>query len=595
MNVALPARQRTLWFLCRRFLAHLSVRRRWQLVGLLILTFIGVVADLATLGAVLPFLALLANPAAILRYPLVGEIAAFFGWRDATALLLPATLLFVAVVLVAGIIRTFLYWASLKFTFGVGADIGRDVYRRLLYQPFRYHASHNTSEAIASINNVNVVIVSFLNPLIQTFVSFVFIIAIVVALGRIDPWMASVAAFGFALIYVGATLATRRKLGRNSAVVARGETARILAIQEGLGGIRDVIIEGAQEIYVRRFWRFDSLQKSALASNGFSAALPRFLLESVGVALIAVIAYGSMRRSGTVEAVIPALGALALGAQKVMPHLQLVYFGWASTAGQKNVVADVVAKLDRPLPRSFPGTPTLPFTNVLTLNDVGFRYAKDAPDVIRNLSLEIPVGARVGFVGKTGSGKSTLIDLIMGLLEPTEGVIEIDGQPLSAANRRAWQAGIAHVPQSIFLSDTSIAENIAFGRIGADIDIDRVEEAARKAQLADFIASLPKKYDTFVGERGVRLSGGQRQRVGLARAFYKDAQILVLDEATSALDDATENKVMRAIYAQGKRVTVMIIAHRVTTLENCDFTVEVSSGGSSLYKVAERPVVPSLG
>ena len=576
------ARTPSLWVMCRRFLAHLSIRRRWQLVGVLALTFAGGVAELATLGAVLPFLALLANPASALHYPLIAKAAATFGWRDGSDLLLPAALIFIAIALLSGGVRTLLIWASLKFIYGLGADIGRDIYRHLLYQPFAYHASHNTSEAIASINHVNTLVYALLNPLIQMIVSGIFTAAILVALARIDPGMALSAGGGFALIYIIATFASRRRLAVNSVITAKAEAARILAVQEGLGGIRDVILDGVQEIYVRRFWRFDAMLKGALANNNFLAGLPRFLIESVGIVLIAIIAYGSTRHAVTMESVIPALGALALGAQKVLPHLQQIYVGWASFSGQREVAANIIAKLDSPTPVSGlnPLEP-LRFRQSLALRDVSFCYSSDGPDVIRHLSLVIERGARVGFVGKTGSGKSTLIDLVMGLLAPTQGFVEIDGVKFTDANRRAWQAGIAHVPQSIFLSDTSLAENIAFGCAKDLIDMGRVEEAARKAQLADFIDSLPGRYEALVGERGVRLSGGQRQRVGLARAFYKNAQLLVLDEATSALDDATEGAVMQAIDALGKNFTVLMIAHRVSTLRHCDIIFELNNGAIS--------------
>ncbi|RBP07333.1 ATP-binding cassette subfamily B protein [Roseiarcus fermentans] len=569
----------SLWRLCRLFFAHLSKRRRWQLAGVLVLTFAGVFAELATLGAVLPFLALLSNPASALHYPAIAGAAALLGWKDPADLLLPATLLFIAVALSSGGVRTLLTWSSLKFSYGVGADMGRDIYRHLLYRPFAYHATHNTSDAIAGINHVGVLISSFLNPLIQTVVSILFSITILIALLRIDPAMALSAGLGFGLIYVFATVAARQRLAANAVINAKADGARILAVQEGLGGIRDVILDSVQELYVRRFWRFDAMQKNAQSNNQFLAGLPRFLVESVGVVLIAVVAYAATRRAATMTAAIPALGALALGAQRVMPHLQQIYFGWAGLAGNRDVVADLLGKLGRPAPASAPAKAApLRFDRSLSLRDVSFHYAADGPDVIRHVSLDIPPGARIGFVGKTGSGKSTLFDLVMGLLSPTEGAIEIDGERLTDANRQAWQAGIAHVPQFIFLSDTSLTENIAFGRERAEIDMGRVRAAAGKAQLADFIETLPKGYETVVGERGVRLSGGQRQRLGIARAFYKDARLIILDEATSALDDATENAVMAAVNAVGDGVTVLVIAHRTTTLRSCDVVFELAQG-----------------
>jgi ABC-type multidrug transport system fused ATPase/permease subunit len=253
--------------------------------------------------------------------------------------------------------------------------------------------------------------------------------------------------------------------------------------------------------------------------------------------------------------------------------------------------------LEQPIPHEYSNpSPDGPMhlKHGIVLHDLSFRYSNDGPEVIRQLSLQIPRGSRVGFIGKTGSGKSTVIDLIMGLLEPTSGGVEIDGRPLTSANRRAWQARIAHVPQSIYLADSSIAENIAFGLDARDIDQQRVREAARTAQLAEFIETLPRQYQTAVGERGVRLSGGQRQRIGLARALYKQADVLILDEATSALDDATEKAVMQAIDSIGKGITVLMVAHRVTTLRGSDRIFELKNGSLNREGSYQEVVQPAF-
>lgn len=220
----------------------------------------------------------------------------------------------------------------------------------------------------------------------------------------------------------------------------------------------------------------------------------------------------------------------------------------------------------------------LPFREAITLQGLGFRYEPDAHMVLRGLNLVIPRGSRTGFIGATGSGKSTMLDVIMGLLPATEGTVLIDDQPLLASTQRAWQRRIAHVPQAIYLADSSIAENIAFGVPRDRVDIDRVYQAARQAQIADYVESLPDQYWTSVGERGVRLSGGQRQRIGIARALYRRAEVIVFDEATSALDNDTERAVMDAIENLGTDLTILIIAHRLTTLQRCNQVVELSNG-----------------
>lgn len=232
-------------------------------------------------------------------------------------------------------------------------------------------------------------------------------------------------------------------------------------------------------------------------------------------------------------------------------------------------------------------------TQQLELNQVSFRYTPDGPWVLREISLSIQRGTRVGFMGVTGSGKSTLLDLVMGLLEPSKGTLEIDGKVVTPSNVRGWQTHIAHVPQDIFLSDGTVAENIALGVPPGQIDMVRVRSAAEKAQLLDLILGWPEQFETFVGERGVRLSGGQRQRIGIARALYRQADVIIFDEATSALDDATERSVMQAIDGPGPDLTVLIIAHRLSTLRGCSKIIELADGeivrtGSYAEMVGER-------
>jgi ATP-binding cassette subfamily B protein len=274
--------------------------------------------------------------------------------------------------------------------------------------------------------------------------------------------------------------------------------------------------------------------------------------------------------------------------------MQLVYASWSSINGSRNQLEDVLTFLIKPMTfesrllisevdykksnkNKLPTYSTCQNQKpLIALRDVSFQYKSDTPEVLNKINLEIFQGSRVGFIGKTGCGKSTLIDLLMALLQPTSGQIEVDGMPLNEHNCRAWQLRIAHVPQAIYLSDATIAENIAFGVPPEQIDQSRVKEASIRAQLSDFIENQPAQYQTYVGERGVRLSGGQRQRIGLARALYKQADILVLDESTSALDDATEKSVMSAIKALGKELTIIMIAHRVSTLRDCDMVVHLA-------------------
>jgi ABC-type multidrug transport system fused ATPase/permease subunit len=295
--------------------------------------------------------------------------------------------------------------------------------------------------------------------------------------------------------------------------------------------------------------------------------------------LIAVLAYHMSFQPGGLIAAVPVLGALALAAQRLLPLLQLTYYGWTMFVGNRDNLLDVAALLEAPvltLPARRIEQP-VPFRRSIVLRDLSFSYSSDAP-ALHGLNLRLDKGTRVGFIGKTGSGKSTLLDMIMGLLEPTGGAVEIDGIPLLGGNVANWQAQVAHVPQSIYLTDRSIASNIAFGQSDGDVDIERVHEAARKARIHNFIETLPDGYQTRAGERGVRLSGGQRQRIGIARALYKRASVLVFDEATSALDDDTERAVMKAISGLDRELTVLMIAHRLSTVAACDRVIRLDDG-----------------
>jgi ATP-binding cassette subfamily B protein len=270
---------------------------------------------------------------------------------------------------------------------------------------------------------------------------------------------------------------------------------------------------------------------------------------------------------------------MALGVQRLLPAIQQGYQAWSTIFAYQKSNEEVVALLKQPLPiwATTHNPVALRFSNRICFSNVKFRYSEKSPWVFDKLSFTILKGSRVGIVGRTGSGKSTCLDLLMGLLEPTIGEITIDGQALASKNVRAWQRNIAHVPQSIYLSDCTLAENIAFGIPPEKIDIDRIREAARQAQIADFIESSPKSYQALVGERGIHLSGGQRQRIGVARALYKQAQVLVFDEATSSLDHETESAVMNSINSLSADLTILIITHRTSTLKNCDQIIDLDS------------------
>ncbi len=578
---SLPSADLELRALLPRLWSRLTKRRKRQFVALLALMVVGAVAEVVSLGAVLPFLAVLVSPERVFQRPEVVRAAHAFGITEARQLMLPLTIVFVVVAIVAGALRLAILWASTRYSFAVGIDLSIDMYRRTLYQPYRVHVARNSSEVISGIaSKTSTVVIGVLLPLLFLISAVAVLVAVVLTSLAIDTTVAAFAAAGFGLSYGLVTLLSRRRLEQNSERIARAQTALFKTLQEGLGGIRDILLDGTQDVYCDVYHRADRTLRAAQGSNTFISASPRFAMEALGMSLLAFIAYGTLVRTGDVSVALPVLGALALAAQRLIPSFQQAYASWSTIAGSTVSLLDTLVLLEQPIPHevTLPLPPPLHFQRDIRFECVRFKYTEDGPWVLDQLGLRIPQGARVGIVGATGSGKSTVVDLLMGLLEPSEGAILIDGQPLAGSLRRAWQRTLAHVPQSVFLADATLAENIAFGVPAADIDMARVREAAQRAHIAEFIEGSPQEYRAMVGERGVRLSGGQRQRIGIARALYKRASVLVFDEATSALDTMTERAVMKSIEALGSDLTILIIAHRLTTIRNCDHIIELGQG-----------------
>jgi ABC-type multidrug transport system fused ATPase/permease subunit len=545
------------------------------------LTGVSAFGEIASLGAVIPFIGALTQADVLFKWPVVAYFARLLGLRTADQLLLPLTIAFVCVVLASNAVRMLLLWASARFTFASGADLSSEVYRRTLYQPYSVHVARNSSEVISGITNkVSGTVLGVMFPLMTLISSGVTLSATLIALMIIDPRIALVAGLGFGSCYGVVTWFSRRRLRANSRRIATEQTLVVKALQEGLGGIRDVLLDGSQPVYCDVYGRAEKSWRLALGNNIFIAQSPRFSMEAAGMVLLAILAYALSRHSNGIASALPVLGALALGAQRLLPALQQTYAAWASIAGSHALLEDTLELLDQPLPAdaSSPRPRPLGFEREIRLEQVRFQYSEEGPWVIDDLSFTIAKGARVGLVGGTGSGKSTTLDLLMGLLRPTSGVISVDGQALDGSRIRAWQAGLAHVPQAIFLADASLAENIAFGVPQGSIDMNRVRRAAELARMSEFIAAMPQGFRSLVGERGVRLSGGQRQRIGIARALYKETSVLVLDEATSALDNSTERSVMDAIEGLSRDLTVIMIAHRLSTVQRCDTIIELENG-----------------
>lgn len=577
MNSSQPLPQ-----LIKRLWQHIGPRRRaqfWLLLGLMILSSF---AEVLSIGAVLPFLGALTAPDRIFQHPAVQPFIHALGLTSAEQLLLPMTVTFGLAALFANALRSLLLWSSIRLSFAVGSNLSNGIYRRTLYQPYAAHIARNSSEVINVISTkVAEVIFYVLVPALNFISASVMLVAILLALLSIIPVIALGAFFGFGLIYATITRIAHRKLRQDSGRIARESTNVIKSLQEGLGGIRDILIDGSQEVFSANYRNADQALRRAQGSNQFLSQFPRYGLEALAMMLISTLAYVLAKQPGGISMAVPMLAAMALGMQRLLPALHQVYSTWTTIHGAQASLQDALALLDQPLPdyADQPDLRLLPFSRQIELRNISFRYGPKTPWVLRDISFTIPKGGRIGFIGTTGSGKSTLLDIVMGLLQPVEGVIEVDGQAVTLENQRAWQGHIAHVPQVVFLSDSTVLENIAFGVPKDKIDHERVRQAARQAQIADSIDAWPAQYQTNVGERGVQISGGQRQRIGIARALYKRADVLVFDESTNALDNETELAVMQSIEALNADLTILIIAHRLSTLKNCSQVIEIGPAG----------------
>lgn len=564
-----------------RLWLKIKPRRRRQFILIMFLMLFGVFTEVISLGAVLPFISVLVDPELLFNHPFILPINNIFGINSSKDLVLPLTLVFIFTALIAGGMRILVLWVSTRLGGAIGTDLSFDVYNRTLHQPYHVHLARNSSKIISGITGkVNSVVSMVLLPVMTLLSSILLLIGVVSTLFVINPVIASISLVGFGGLYALITFFVRMRLISNSQLVAQEQTNVVKALQEGLGGIRDVLLDGVQHIYSNVYRRADYPLRRAQANNVFVIGSPRFAIEAIGIIFLVAIAYFLSLKPGGIIASLPMLGVMAFGAQRLLPALQQLYSAWSTIAGNHESLKDVLELLDQPLPQSIETKLSTPlrFEESVQFKNLSFYYISDAPLILSKINLNIPKGSSVGIVGSTGSGKSTLLDLLMGLIDPTEGDILVDGKKLTVETLSKWQKNIAHVPQAIFLTDASMAENIAFGVPLDKINFERVKRSAQIAQISEFIEESQEGYNTIVGERGVRLSGGQRQRIGIARSLYKDANILVFDEATSALDNSTEQLVIKGINQLEDNITTFFIAHRLSTIIACDIIIELKDG-----------------
>ncbi|MBT8403999.1 MAG: ABC transporter ATP-binding protein/permease [Gemmatimonadetes bacterium] len=563
-------------------LALLSPRERVTGGMVLVLLLVQAVLETAGVASVMPFLAVLGNPGLVESNFALAWAYDFGAFENTDDFLFALGIAAFGLIVFTAFFRICTTYAIARWTqmrrFSLGSRL-LDVYLR---QPYEFFLNRNSADLSKSIlSESDLVVGSVLRPAMDTLAYALVALAIVVLLLLTDPTLAliitALLAVGYGLIYAS----VRGLLGRRGEDRLNANRERFTAATEALGGIKDLKVLGREQAYL---WRFNDPAYRLAEHNTLWLALqsaPRYLVEAIGFGGVLALALFLMGTGADLGTILPVLGLYTFAGYRLLPAAQNIYSGVSSLRFGLPSVDELYSDMKDRGATARPVAPAdraLGLDRELRFDNVAFRYPGTDEDTLHDMDVAVPARSSLAFVGQTGAGKTTAVDLLLGLLRPTQGQILVDGKPLTDDNLRAWQSSLGYVPQSIYLADAAVRENIAFGVPRGRIDDEAVERAARVANIHDFIMTLPEGYDTEVGERGVRMSGGQRQRVGIARALYHDPPVLVLDEATSALDTATERAIMESVEKLSGHKTIIMIAHRMSTVEGCDRIVLLEDG-----------------
>ncbi len=562
-----------------------------RLLFLLFFMFLSGFAELLTLGSILPFLTVLVDPTALTEIDFVNSLISAYQIEESNLVLL-FSFIFGLCVITSSVLRLIILKINLKWCYLIISELSTEAFNKTLYKPYLDHTKSNSSELISAVTRkVSTLQTSVIMPCINFFQNAILSVSVLIGLFYILPVNNLLILSTFIILYAGISFLIRKKLKSHSEVIAQKEVLAIQTLQESLSGIRDIILGKFHKKFTNDYFIHRRALDNTSGKVAFLTASPRYLIEGLGIVVIIFLAVNTYQNAQTPELVLPSLGVLALGAQRLLPYLQQLYSSYATIVSSEQSVLDALEILEYENQEGHGKDNLIRFEKSIELKNCYFKYSNDSSEVLNGINLFIKKGQKVGFIGPTGSGKSTIVDIMMGLLEPTRGLLIIDGKSVDESNLSDWQSKIFHVPQQIVLSDTSIKCNIAFGLDESKISLQRVQECLKKAKLTEYINGLEKGYDSEVGERGVQLSGGQRQRIGIARALYQGGEVIILDEATNALDNKTENLVNEAIDSLGKSITKIIVAHNHETIKNCDIIFILQEGSiveAGTYKEVQQ-------
>ncbi|MEW5425231.1 ABC transporter ATP-binding protein [Amorphus sp. 3PC139-8] len=575
----------TIW---RKAWALLDRRERRNAGIVLAIVILSAFSSAVMVGSVMPFLTVLADPTRIHTVSVLSWVYSTGGFTSDFAFLVALGAASLLVIIVANLIQILRTWAVARFTLMRMHTISHRLLASYLRQPYEYFLDHHSGEMSTQILAESQEVTNrFFRPAGEAVSATLTVIAIVALLLWVNPVVALIAFAVLGSLYGGTFVLSRRIIAREGQVRAASNRARYRLANEALGGVKDIKLLGREASYVDRYQVPSLRMVQSIVIGAVVGQVPQYVMQAVGFGGVIILCLILLKPSGlesgaALGGILPLLGVFAFAGQRLLPELSRLYQSFTQltygAAAVGTVYRDLVATAEGdPLPGFIPAP--LGFKKELRLNDVTYRYPRADRAGLSDVTLTIAAGEKIGVVGSTGAGKTTLADVILGLLRPSQGCLVVDGITVTDGNLRAWQQTVGYVPQDIFLTDASVAENIALGVSPAEIDLDRVRRAARIAHIDAFVMSeLAEGYDTLVGERGVRLSGGQRQRIGIARALYHDADLIVFDEATSALDNLTEAEVMTAIDALPGDKTVVLIAHRLSTVKRCNRIAVLDQG-----------------
>lgn len=564
----------------RRLLSRRERRQVLLLVPLLCLTALMEVAGIAS---VMPFLAIVADPGAIERHEALSRFYELGGFQDTRSFLVALGVVMFAFIVASNALNAFSTWAVLRFSWMRNHTIALRLLRNYLAKPYLFFLERHSADLGKNlVAEVQQVVAGIVVPAMQATAKGIAALAVVGLLFFVDPVLAVLTTIILGGAYGFVFVAIRRRQRRLGQERLRANKNRFETMAEAFGGIKEIKLLGREREVVRRFAAPSYAFARTTARNAVVAQLPRFAFETIAFGGIVLMVLYLLGTGQAFQSIVPILGLYAFAGYRLMPSLQQIFNGLTNirfnSAALEHLLDDLPApgEEDRPPPAT---DARLPLERSIRLRNVTFRYPTAKESLFRNLDLELPARSSIAFVGETGSGKSTLADLVLGLLRPDSGTIEIDGTPLTDENLWSWQRNLGYVPQSIFLTDDTVTRNIAFGLPEEEIDMKAVERAAKAASIHEFIRDeLPHGYETIVGERGIRLSGGQRQRIGIARALYHDPEVIVFDEATSALDSVTEETVLQAVNELADDRTILMIAHRLSTVSGCNLIFVLTHG-----------------